>query len=98
MDLGLHLGGGQGGGSAAMPTAAAAAAGDQTTWVDASGFFFSVCAGSSSHPFSFPFYCSLFFPHFLWGGHPHMYTHDRHVFVVCTCELGFGETRSEFSG
>ncbi|KAH8968898.1 hypothetical protein BDL97_02G006600 [Sphagnum fallax] len=44
MDLGLHLGGGQGGGSAAMPTAAAAAAGDQTTWVDASGFFFSVCA------------------------------------------------------
>jgi hypothetical protein len=41
MELGLHLGGGQGGGSAAMPTAAA---GDQTTWVDASGFFFSVCA------------------------------------------------------
>jgi hypothetical protein len=27
-----------------------------------------------------------------------MHTHDRHVFVVCTCELGFGETRSEFSG
>jgi hypothetical protein len=27
-----------------------------------------------------------------------LYTHDRHAFVVCTCELGFGETRSEFSG